>query len=70
MKYGKFRKVEFRVSHTHMYGHYLVESFYRRKNVRAIITNSVAYDDMDSDNKRECTDALRYIYNRIVEAYY
>lgn len=69
MKYGKFRKVEFSVSHTHSYGHYRIEANYRGKHIRAIMTNSEAYDDMDSDNRRERMDALRYIYGRIVDAY-
>lgn len=69
MKYGKFRKVEFSVSHTHSYGRYMIEANYRGKHIRVSTTNSEAYDDMDSENRRERMDALRYIYGQIVAVY-
>lgn len=71
MKYGKFRKIEFSVSHTHSYGRYIIDANYRGKHIRVSTTDSEAWDWLDDDSDKEKhRDALRHCYNKITAAYY
>lgn len=70
MKRGSFRKVEFTIEHTHMYGHYEIRATYRGKEIKAITTDAEAYDWIDDDsNKEKHRDARRHCYYKIVTNY-
>ena len=70
MKRSSFRKVNFTLSRTHMYGHYELEATYRGRVVKTITTDSEAWDYLDDDeHPAKMNDARRSCYYKIVAAY-
>lgn len=67
---AQFRKIEFTINRTSIYGHYRIESNYKGVNINVITTDSEAYDYInDESNREKHRDALRHCYYKIVEAY-
>jgi hypothetical protein len=67
---AQFRKIQFEINRTSIYGHYLIESNYKGVPISVITTDSEAYDYIDDQNNREKhRNALRHCYYKIVEAY-
>ncbi len=70
MKYGTFRKVNFTIELTHMYGHYMIRAMYRGKEIKVMTTDSEAYDFLNDDSDKEKhQDARRHCYNKITDEY-
>lgn len=67
---AQFRKIQFDIKKTSIYGHYRIESNYKGVPISVITTDSEAYDYVNDQNNREKhRNALRHCYYNIVEAY-
>ena len=70
MKSGKFRNVKFTIELTSSYGHYIIRSHYRGRDIKIKTTDAELYDWIDdTSNKEKNHWALKSIYNDIVLAY-
>lgn len=70
MKTGTFRKVKFEISRMSGYGHYLITATYKGKEVKAVTTDSEAWDWIDDDSNKYMHDlARKHCYYAIVKSY-
>lgn len=70
MKTSKFRKVEFTMKHMRGYGHYMIESFYKKRQVKVVTTDSFIWDYLDDEEFKQLQkDARKACYMLIVCQY-
>lgn len=64
-----FRKVPLDIQKTNQYGHYLLTSTYKNKEIKVLTTDSEMYDWLnDTTDKERNLNARRKAYNLVVKA--
>ena len=70
MKKGSYKKLEFTMEPTSMYGHYIIRCFYKKTNIKLVTTDSFIYDCLDdSEFKQLQAEAKKACYDKIVCEY-
>jgi hypothetical protein len=70
MKVSTFRKLEFTIQRMSGYGHYMIESFYKKRKVKVVTTDSFIWDYLDDDSDPELQhEARKSCYTLIVNQY-